>query len=676
MSTFRLHVAVLVIALSMTQGQNTLAQPVVSSVSPAAQVIDAPVDSDILITFATPLDPATVTASAFRVFGRWSGPAAGTITVENSNRTVRFDPSADLFAGEWITVSLSNGITDASGNPLASGYSWNFWTATRQGTLNLSKIGEQSIRETNEGQIVSYGAYAGDFDNDGWSDLMIPNENTNDVRVFLNNSGSFDLPFDTFGMAGATGRPSPNEGADFDNDGNIDVAVGALGSGNLTVFTGDGTGSFTSALYTSGVDIRGVCIADYDADGDDDILVTSRNTNDLHVLANDGSGVFSDGGSFATQGQSITSCAVADVNADGIPDAFVGSFSSKEISILLGDGQGAFVFSDKITTGGNTWMLATGDVNGDGNADVVSAGGQSNEFSIGYGDGSGGFSSTVSIASDGFLVAIDLGDVDGDGDLELAVSSISNGRWLLYENDGSGTYQIDPLPFNANDKGSCVIFHDRDNDGDLDMTTIDEGADVLLFFDNDSTVLSVEMTNFDVLTVDDNLTLFWATATEVNNFGFEIERASFGSTEWDVVGFVEGAGSTTSAQEYRFALSSMAAGRYRFRLRQLDFDGTATYSNELVVVIGSGESVTLSPAFPNPFTDSARFDVVLPRMQEAVITLLNPLGQTVKTVYSGYLSGLDRHRFEVDSNGLASGTYVLRVVSENHVAYTSIVLMR
>ena len=84
------------------------APPHVSSISPARQRIDAAANAPIVVTFDTPVDPLTFNDISFRAFGRWSGPATGTIQV-NGN-VVTFTPTEPFFAGEYVTVSLSRAI--------------------------------------------------------------------------------------------------------------------------------------------------------------------------------------------------------------------------------------------------------------------------------------------------------------------------------------------------------------------------------------------------------------------------------------------------------------------------------------------------------------------------------------------------------------------------------------
>jgi hypothetical protein len=80
---------------------------------------------------------------------------------------------------------------------------------------------------------------------------------------------------------------------------------------------------------------------------------------------------------------------------------------------------------------------------------------------------------------------VDLGDVDGDLDLDLVTSNFTGANFTLYENDGTGIFiNRNDLPSNL--AGSCAVFHDRDNDGDMDMTGIDEREDLLILFTNNS----------------------------------------------------------------------------------------------------------------------------------------------------------------------------------------------
>jgi hypothetical protein len=421
------------------------------------------------------------------VFGRWSGVAAGQYQLENNDTQIRFVPSKTFSAGEWVTVSISKGVMSQAGQSMSFGFAWNFWIKTEPGTLDLQEIARIPIREPGEGHIQSYGAYAGDLNEDGYTDFAVPNELSNDVRVFLNDGtggyGSFTIfPIPNGDFA------STNEGEDLNNDGHIDLAVGNGGSDSVTVYIGDGAGGFSSTRnYQASMNVRGLSVMDLDGDGDVDIVTANRGGNNLSILLNNGNGTFAPRVNMEANGLNETACAVADANGDGILDLFVGAQSSNEMILLLGDGVGGLVYSTKVNAGGRPWMTAAGDVNGDGYADVVSANSFSNNASVILGDGQGQLAPAVTYPVGNFALAIDLGDIDGDGDLDLVTSNYNSRDWTIYENAGDGTF-TNPRTLQAVNAGSCATLHDRDNDGDLDMTGIDEIDDLIFLFDNNPAV--------------------------------------------------------------------------------------------------------------------------------------------------------------------------------------------
>jgi hypothetical protein len=415
----------------------------------------------------------------------------GSIFLINSDSTIKFSPDEPFFYGEWIAVSLSKNIEAQTGINLENGYSWNFWIESLPGTLNQPEVDVIPVRLSGEGTIQSYGAYAGDINNDGYSDLSVVNEITNDIRLFLNDGQGGYLDFEIFNLPNGD-TPSPSEGADFNADGVIDLAIANTQNTQVSILMGDGIAGYEPEVsYTADLRVRGIGILDADGDGDDDIVTANRSGNNMSLLLNDGTGVFEAPINFETGGNNETSLAVADVNGDGIMDAFIGGYTSQDIAIMLGDGNGGFTFSDRVDVSGNPWMITTGDVNGDGFADVVSANSNGNTASVIFGDGMGNMSQEIVYSSPGFPLAIDLGDIDGDGDLDMITSNYSTARYNLYENDGEGNFS-DPIIYHASTAGSCVILHDRDNDGDMDITGIDEVDDLIFIFENDSTITDVD----------------------------------------------------------------------------------------------------------------------------------------------------------------------------------------
>ncbi len=129
-------------------------------------------------------------------------------------------------------------------------------------------------------------------------------------------------------------------------------------------------------------------------------------------------------------------------------------------------------------------MLAGGDLNEDGHVDFAAVTASEGTLAVYFGDGEGGLMLDQNHFLGGFPLAIDLGDLDGDGDLDAVSSHFASGRFEVHENLGNGFLSRIPMSLTAPRAASCAILHDRDNDGDLDVSGIDEAYDLLILFEN------------------------------------------------------------------------------------------------------------------------------------------------------------------------------------------------
>ena len=667
----------LLLAVLFVAAGATAQTPVVLSTFPTNETVNAGGSARIDLNFDIALDPATVNASTVRIFGRWSGPASGNLQLRNGGKRIRFNTSQAFFAGERVTVTVSKGVTSSTGTPI-DGYSFCFWIQTAPGTLDQQQIGTLDIREDGEGAIFSYGAYAGDLDNDGWSDLLVPNEIPSDARVFMNNGGTYPSTFTKYLLPGGS-NVSPNEGADFDMDGEIDIAIGSSAGTQMFVMFGNGAGGFPNIdAYTGGREVRGVCVLDLELDGDDDIVTTNRDANYVGIYLNDGTGSFAAEANIEGGGNGEDGCAVADANNDGFLDVFVGFNFSNEVGLLLGDGNGNLTFSSKVSVGGRPWMLATGDMNGDGFADVVSANSLGASGSVVLGDGVGGLGTAADYAVGAFVVATDVGDIDGDGDLDATFSNVNSGDFSVYENDGSGGL-INKRIYPASSLGSCTILHDRDNDGDLDITAVDEGDDILMFFEN-SGALPVEGLVLNVRHNSEEAYLNWETQTETNNAGFEIQRRDLENPEsdrWEYIGFVDGKGTTTSPSSYFFTIPQHPPGLHTYRLKQVNFDGTHSYSNTVEIDIALTESIVLDGVFPNPASGTSTVRIRTGEQdQQARIVLYDAIGREVFGLHDGPLQSSRAHSFPLQTENLGAGVYFLRVQTNRAILSEKVIISR
>ncbi len=264
----------------------------VVSTSPARNAV-APAGTVVSVAFDRPVDPATVGFDTFRVFAVGSGAARGTFSLSNGNKTVTLVPDAPFAAGELVSVNLSHDLRAADTTPLrAAGWAWQFTIAVAPSAGTFQEIDRFSNR-TGGGNTRIYGASATDLDGDGYRDLATINEDSGDVRVFLNNgdgSGLYGpmLPPQDIGI-----EASPNEPADFDNDGHADLCVAATTTADVWVLLGAGDGRYASI---TGIDVggqpHGIAALDVDGDADPDIVNANVGSNDLALLVNDGTGTF------------------------------------------------------------------------------------------------------------------------------------------------------------------------------------------------------------------------------------------------------------------------------------------------------------------------------------------------------------------------------------------------
>ena len=133
--------------------------------------------------------------------------------------------------------------------------------------------------------------------------------------------------------------------------------------------------------------------------------------------------------------------------------------------------------------GSNPWKVAVGDLNVDGFVDVAAACSGANLAAVSMGNGAGGLGPATTYATGSFPIAIEIGDLNGDELLDVVVSCYGS-DFDLYRNLGNGllgNHTTLPAPSAA----SCVALHDRDGDGDLDVTGVDEIADRVLLFRQD-----------------------------------------------------------------------------------------------------------------------------------------------------------------------------------------------
>jgi len=188
------------------------------------------------------------------------------------------------------------------------------------------------------------------------------------------------------------------------------------------------------------------------------------------------------------------------------------------------------------------------------------------------------------------------------------------------------------------------------------------------------TVVPVELTSFAASTAGNSVSLKWATATEINNSGFEVERKS-SSSNWQKIAFMEGNGTTTEANSYSFSDKNLSTGKYNYRLKQVDFNGAFEYSNVVEVEVISVDKFELAQNYPNPFNPSTTIKFNLPEAGNVKLAVYNLLGQEVKTLVNGFTeSGL--HTIKLDATNLNSGIYFYKLEGNGINAVRKMTLLK
>lgn len=480
--------AVFVAALAGPMAPNATAQLAVVSVEPGINASHVAPAADIIVHFDRPVAVTALppTTDHLKVFGKSTGPASGTWTVDATGLSARFTPAEAFSAGEMVQVDLSHDLLAVDGTALRSaGYHFEYRVRTRPNTLEFTQIATMSVRSQPSQGVRVYGGQASDLNDDGWLDLAIVNQGPSDVRVLLNQAdgtGSFD-PFLT-PTTGTGNTPSPNESCDMDGDGLMDIVTGDKIGDTVSVLLGRGDGTFDpSVQYAMGDLPRGVAVFDMDGDGDTDVVSANANSSSLSLRMNNGDGTLGPATTMDGGGDREWGLASGDMNNDGIIDFVVGAQGSERLIVWLGNGDGTFSQGGSLNGVNRVWMVVLGDVNGDGNLDVSTGNGVNASGTIALGDGNGNLTLHQVLPTGGLVVATDLGDLDGDGDLDWILSAFSGSVWGVFENDGTGTF-THAYDFAATDNPACALLFDFDRDQDLDLALLDEIADEFVFLEN------------------------------------------------------------------------------------------------------------------------------------------------------------------------------------------------
>ena len=405
-------------------------------------IISADFNGDGKADLATMGSPYSYNVSF--LIGNGSGSFASPVSFEvNFNSST----SLNLTSADFNADGIAD-LATASGSVLLSDGSGSFKGGHLTATTGISIISE-------------------DFNKDGNADLAVAD--LADVRIYFGNgTGRFQAAV----FFAVPGYSSALTSADFNGDAKADLATTNYYSGTnqVSVLLGNGSGSFAVAInHNVGTSPVSLISADFNQDGNADLATANDGSNNVSVLLGNGSGGVVSGANFAT-GSGPSSVTSADFNADGKADLATANVGSNNVSVLLGNGSGSFAAAVNFTTGTTPVSLISADFNQDGKADLAIANYGSNNVSVLLGNGSGSFASANSFATGTNPKTIISADFNGDGKADLAIANYGSNNVSILLGDGSGSFA--PAVNFAAGRNS-VASGDFNNDGKLDMALTD-----------------------------------------------------------------------------------------------------------------------------------------------------------------------------------------------------------
>jgi hypothetical protein len=223
--------------------------------------------------------------------------------------------------------------------------------------------------------IDPVGLVAGDFNGDGFVDLVAVDRANDTVNVMLGNGDGTFQPMVTYPVGNL---PYAGVIGDFDGDGNLDLAVNNSDDGTVSILFGNGDGTFRPQVtYNVGTAPRSLAVGDFNGDGVLDLAVTNFGDNTVTILLgkSDHSGGFQVQAPVLATGTNPAGIAVGDFNGDGVTDLVVTNFGDNTFSVFLGKGDGTFKPQVAFTgnLGNSPYPVAVGDFDGDGTADLAIA---------------------------------------------------------------------------------------------------------------------------------------------------------------------------------------------------------------------------------------------------------------------------------------------------------------
>jgi hypothetical protein len=402
-----------------------------------------------------------------------SGPLPTTTTISATGAAGNYALSASVWAGGTATPTGSVSFQDATSNSsLASAL---LSSGVQTSGFAFANTSGPATSSFNQAIVV------GDFNNDGNLDYVVASLNSSATATIMLGNGN-----GTFTAATEGGQPySPSVGsypegavvADFNGDGNLDIAFANSASNGVTILLGNGDGTFTPAASPAVGYAASIAVGDFNGDGIPDLAVSNNASGyAVTILLGKGDGTFNIGASVPVPQWSINPQGIVarDFNGDGKTDLAVTSAnnnspSSYVVTILLGNGDGTFTQVQTYNTGNGDQSMVGGDFNGDGVPDLAIANYYDDTVTILLGNGDGTFTPAALPATGAGPFAIVAGDFNNDGILDLATANFYANTATILLGNGNGTFTASSSSPATGGDPDGIVAGDFNGDGLLDI---------------------------------------------------------------------------------------------------------------------------------------------------------------------------------------------------------------
>lgn len=478
---------------------------------------------------ATPPSPVPFVGS-ISPFSVASGGADFTLTVNGTgfvaNSVVNFGGTA-LTTNYVSNAKLTGTVTAAL--IVHGGAAW--ITVTNPGTFNrvsnvaFLSVGNSVSTVNYASQSLSVppggeplGITEGDFNGDGILDLAVADYANSEYTIFLGNAdGTFQAGQTTAVTSGDD--PVGIAVGDFNNDGKLDLVMGDNNSSSMWVYLGNGDGTFQSGILTTTGNVSNddVVVGDFDGDGNLDVAFASNGENTVSVVLGKGDGTFQTATTYTVDSGTFN-IHEADLNGDGYLDLVVSQYLGSDVDILFGKGDGTFQASQSITAGSSVSDVAIADFNGDGYLDLIGAGDNNLYVMLGNGDGTFQAAQTEAVGASSWVIAT--ADFNGDGKMDIAIPN--GGSTAIFFGNGDGTFQA-PVTFAGPDYIYSVAVGSFGSNGAIGIASLDLVQDAVVVLEQ---TVSLSPSTFDfgnqalnVASAAQDFTLTNQTALAVNISG-------------------------------------------------------------------------------------------------------------------------------------------------------------